>query len=1063
MPIFNEEETQDVIVSPDNVKNPVKVPEPSEGPSTWQITAAAFRQENTLGSVASFISRGGALGPRKDFYYDSVTPLRGTKYEDYVEQFFDADSDEDVETIKRRIDEEERDRQTLAEGGGTSIAALIGAGVLDPINLLPGAGFIAKGYRAAKLARGAMATRKAIAGSAARTAVVGAVSSSATEAIMQGTQEIRPIEESLTNIGVATIISGILGGSIAGVGKALQNKVAKDLTINDTFKGNSRFSTDEALEEFVVDPMGHQSLSAAAAPQTTLADESIDGIVAQKIARVFKGLNATFNLAQSASLEVRKIYQQLMESPFVFAKNAQGVETPIAVETRVKLYDNLVGTSKVELKKSYDEYHSRIKNLTQENDSEVPLDFKNFKDQVSLAMIRGDRHSIPEVQRAAEAYRKNVFDPLLKEAQSVGLLAENVEVKTAESYLTRIYDQNKITANRQGFKKILMDWLPGRIEQDMLKREILEATYNDSIKAFKQMKKGDKAYKEAEKKILKMEEALDNYRVKQAILDDGDIGEMADEIIAHTQGQKDGLVFRKAVPMLKGPLRERVLDIPDELIRDFLETDIETIAHRYTRTIAPEIELTRVFGSVDLKAQEDLVRRDYDKLINATNDPAKIKKLQSQRDNDIEDIKAIVGRLRGTYGRPNDADHWIYTSLQTARTANYLSKLGGVTISSIPDLARLVAIKGLGPVFTDGLIPMIKNFQGFKMAASEARLAGAAWETALNNSKALTMAELVDPVAAGNRIRAGLDALSDKFSWANLSAPFDAARKQFAAVIIQKKNLEDIERLLNGTLNKDGITDLAKNGIGKEQAAAINKMWKEFGTKEGELWIANTEKWTDKDAQLTYRAALNKQISYFSTMTGVGDRPRWMSTEVGKTIGQFESFNLAATSKILVSGLQNSDLKTMNSLALSVALGMIVYTYQQIANGKKLSDDPKAWLAAGIDRSGIFGVISSGNERIGRLSGGALSAGNFLGIDTDQYRVDPKRNVPAALGGPTLGMAIDMGTVFRLYGEKNKWDRQDTRAIRRLMPFQNLFWLRKGFDKLEDGINKSIGVKGAKK
>ena len=167
------------------------------------------------------------------------------------------------------------------------------------------------------------------------------------------------------------------------------------------------------------------------------------------------------------------------------------------------------------------------------------------------------------------------------------------------------------------------------------------------------------------------------------------------------------------------------------------------------KSVAPDIELKRVFGSVDLEKQLGEIRRDYDKLINNTNDSKKIAKLTAQRNNDIEDIKALVGTLRDTYGRPLDPDHWIYTGLQTARTANYMSKLGGVTVSSIPDLARIVAIKGMTPIFKEALVPMLKNPQSFKLAAKESKLAGAAWEVVLNNNRALTMAELVDPI---NRI-----------------------------------------------------------------------------------------------------------------------------------------------------------------------------------------------------------------------------------------------------------------------------------------------------------------------
>lgn len=39
-----------------------------------------------------------------------------------------------------------------------------------------------------------------------------------------------------------------------------------------------------------------------------------------------------------------------------------------------------------------------------------------------------------------------------------------------------------------------------------------------------------------------------------------------------------------------------------------------------------------------------------------------------------------------------------------------------------------------------------------------------------------------------------------------------------------------------------------------------------------------------------------------------------------------------------------------------------------------------------------------------------------------------------------------------------EWTAADTTATRRMVPFQNLFWLRHLFDQAESGLNQALGV-----
>ncbi|MBI5122182.1 MAG: hypothetical protein HZA67_14360 [Rhodospirillales bacterium] len=56
--------------------------------------------------------------------------------------------------------------------------------------------------------------------------------------------------------------------------------------------------------------------------------------------------------------------------------------------------------------------------------------------------------------------------------------------------------------------------------------------------------------------------------------------------------------------------------------------------------------------------------------------------------------------------------------------------------------------------------------------------------------------------------------------------------------------------------------------------------------------------------------------------------------------------------------------------------------------------------------------------------------------------------------------AFCLDTTIRFGGAalRGDWSASDTRALRRLAPWQNLFYLRRLFDAAEEGVNESMGV-----
>lgn len=155
--------------------------------------------------------------------------------------------------------------------------------------------------------------------------------------------------------------------------------------------------------------------------------------------------------------------------------------------------------------------------------------------------------------------------------------------------------------------------------------------------------------------------------------------------------------------------------------------------------------------------------------------------------------------------------------------------------------------------------------------------------------------------------------------------------------------------------------------------------------------------------------------------------------------------------RILLSGLQQRDAAALSGAVLSVGLGMGVYALKTMQYGGELSDDPTQWLVEGVDRSSLFGWLMDMNNTAEKV------VRDLLGIPGGVSRYQ-SRNWVGAMAGPSFGLLTDV-TVVTSSAISGDWRDSDTRAIRRILPYQNLFYLRGLFDAVEDGLNQGLGVR----
>lgn len=764
-----------------------------------------------------------------------------------------------------------------------------------------------------------------------------------------------------------------------GVLGAAPGTISKLFSKSDLDDIGKTMDPESAIAEGGNSVMADRSIGAA----EVMEDAQIRGKLAKAVAKAvaFDPLTRTIT---SENKSTRVLVNQLAENPL-------DMDVPLrtSVESAIKVHDGKFFEAVEGHSAAYKEYKK----------AGGKMKYRQFNEEVGKAQRNGSDD--PLIQRAADSWEEKLYAPLRRDAVEAKILPEDVDVTTAKNYLNRVWNKEKISVNAKKFNQIVSKWLIDR----------------------------------------------------QPDLDAEQAEDLAREIMGRIMGTPDGRLdydykigensAKKAGKAgLKGPFKTRSFDIPDELVDDFLENDIEVLGARYLKQVAPDIELVKRFGDVNLEAEIKRVEQDWDSLIESAKDQKEAAKLAKQRASDIEDIAAMRDRLRGTYAQPNWDNPWVRVG-RVARDLNYMRLLGGVVAASIPDVARITASEGIANTFSKGLAPLVKNTKAFKMAAREAKLYGVGTD-ALMGGRAEIIADVADYAQGGTAFERGVRSAAQQFSNINLMNYWTGGIKQLHAVVTQTRISDDLAK---GKYDKR----LGQLGISEADSKNIAEQLKKYGKKIDGVMVANTKDWDNQDLAMMWGAALRKESDRVIIVPGQ-EKPLFMSTELGKTIFQFKTFMFSATQRVMLSTLQAQDKHYIQGVLGLVSVGMLSYAFKEWDAGRELSDDPRVWVAEGIDRSGMTGIFMEANNTVEKISGNTYGFRPMLGINAPASRYASRSALDSALG-PTFGLAGELVKIAGAATDQREWTDSDTRALRRLLPGQNLSILRQGLDEVEKTIS----------
>lgn len=956
MPIKSQEEYLSGL-SPQVTSELSQEESPKEDVSFGEGFVAGFKRENPIASV---IDNG-----LQDRYitnpnYDPISPLKGTDYEQHQERFIYADSDEEVQRVKDQIDRELNTAQIIQDSGWAGTIGAMAGGLIDPTILIPGTAAL-KSIRAGRIIRGA-------AGAASGAGLgVGAVA--AQEVVLHSTQVTREAEESAINIATGGLLGGALGGAIGLLSKGARG--ASEAVIQETLRGGGI--------PLKLNPDGGLSVGAAEAA-SKISDESI----AHLNERVVRGVTGFDKVTRSPIVEgliapfetSKRITNELFEHNIILGKNIRGEASPVSLETRVKLKEADV----IDIQRAVDTgVESLNKRLSKEGGEGFSR--QRFNEEVSSALRRGDVHDIPEVAAAAREMRGKI-SAMTKELQRVGILAEDLDTKFADSYLSRVYDIRKLSQPQLGedFKKVLVRHFTTRKGLDEVDaREVADSTLNNILG-----------------------------------IGENDLGINQ---------------FQRAKTKSGKFTKERVLDVPDEDLEPFLVNNAEEIVSKYTYQAAHLIEYQDFLARMGVETDDELRGLLQNEFNNAYNkakldsDKVQLKK-EFERARELLDDQIKIAT--GQFGKKGLGDG----GLRLLRKYQTVRLLGGVLLSSFPDMFMAVVKHGLSNTIRDGYLPLIRNLSAAKLSRNQLKDMAVGLELEMNSM----LKAAVDPEFRLNQNLSSVDVRAEQalslFGRVTGLSHWNNFHKRLAGSVSSARTLRSVDNYSN--LKQAEKERLAVLGIDGSMATRISDQFKRFGDKVDGSYISNVALWSDKEASDVFKASVLKDVDSTVITPGRGDISRLaQGSELGKTIFQFRSFSQGVTNKLLIPSLQRRDAAVVQGVVGLIGMGMAVYTIKQMINGKSPVTDPDKLIQEGLARSGVLGLVGDT----------AFALNPFT--SSSRYA---HRNIQSTLFGPSpdmIGQAYQVGTkAARTAIGEDRWTKSDTKKAVQLLPLMNLFYLR---------------------
>ncbi len=715
--------------------------------------------------------------------------------------------------------------------------------------------------------------------------------------------------------------------------------------------------------------------SVGAAEVNLKVEEGIQG-VNDWVARITTFNNLTVQGLTSPSGKVRQFTNAVLEHPFRTGKANVNKAENIAVESLLDVDTSRVMTVNQRARDISAKYLKENKRV----DGRLSSD--EFNREVAIAMGKDDVHEIAAVSNVAKTYRKEV-DRTWKRMQELGIVGKEEAAFTAnKSWFMQTWNRDAIIENRREFEKYLAN------------------KFEDPFRS------PDK-FDDISEVMARSPETEAVGATVDTILGLGDDALSSNQFLMRSFSPKS--------------TKARKIDVPQEeaIGLGWMQADAEASFNSFMHKSNVAIRMKEWLNSVDAE--------NLGQFKQAIRDDMTAKGLKSKDIVKAERyVDTITDLLFGTYGRTGLQG--LDTSLRSLRKFNVIAMLGGVAISSIPDVAGHILVNGLGRTIRDSVMPMARNLEAAKLARHEMQDLVVATKV-LNNDILRRVGETGEPVGRKRtKIERFGDAGITTFGRLTGMDYWNAAHRSMAATTSEARTIRAVMNKFKHkqTLSVREEQRLRDLGIGPELQQQIFNQFKQYGEELDGSFIANFDRWSDVSVADKFAATVNKEVNNVILKPGKGDLPAWAQTEIGKTIAQFKSFIFTAANRLVLRGIQRHDAQTFMHLFTAISLGSFTGILKNKIEGRSIRKGILALIAEGVSRSGVSGIL--GETWFG-LNPWTRST-RFAGMKFGNFVFGPSASVAQNMYATAARMATgDFGD-------------STIKKLRRLIPFNNLFYLR---------------------
>jgi hypothetical protein len=173
-------------------------------------------------------------------------------------------------------------------------------------------------------------------------------------------------------------------------------------------------------------------------------------------------------------------------------------------------------------------------------------------------------------------------------------------------------------------------------------------------------------------------------------------------------------------------------------------------------------------------------------------------------------------------------------------------------------------------------------------------------------------------------------------------------------------------------------------------------------------------------------------------------------------IAKYKRIISGMNTRLLIPSMQMRDVNALSGIMTMTMLGMLAYAIRAPLSGQELSSRPQDWIKEGVDRSGIGGWLQEFNAMTSNVSGNSIDLWSVIGANRPYSRFSSRSKLASILG-PMAGKFETVAGVVSAAGS-GQWSQSDIHKLRQLLPFQNLFYIRRLLDQVEANAGAAMGI-----